>query len=154
MNKGCFDVDFAKKTINVSASANAKASRGYGEEYDYLVRLTTQNPTFEIEVLPPKKVKQTYKGLTLALMREYVSIQDNCDELLPRFNAMQDLGEARGNKVATAKHWFLDTFTGITVAKAKETINAFYYNEVIEARSSDACPASIASNEADLTKAA
>ena len=132
MNKNCFSVDFVKHTISGSTFAFNKASKGYGDAYDELVRLTTQHPNFELVKVDPKKFKQTYKGLTLSLMRDYVSIQRNSDELLPLFNAVCDLGEARGNKVATAKHWLLETFKGITVEKMKEAVNAFYYAETLD----------------------
>ncbi len=90
-------------------------------QYDALMAAMAAHPTYTLTVkVSEKKVekKQTYKGLTCDLMREYVQIKGTAAQL-------KELDSLIENEEAypTIKSWFLDYFKcGFTVEKAKSVI--------------------------------
>ena len=111
---------FGKKIVG--SELNFKKSGIIGSaQYDALMNAMAAHPTYTLTVkTSEKKVekKQTYKGLTTDLMREYVKIKGTPAQLEELDNLI-DNNEA----YPTIKSWFLDYFKcGFTVEKAKELI--------------------------------
>ena len=116
-----FTVDHFKHQI-IGNEQNFKKSGIIGSaQYDALMNAMAAHPTYTLTVkTSEKKVekKQTYKGLTTDLMREYVKIKGTPAQLEELDNLI-DNNEA----YPTIKSWFLDYFKcGFTVEKAKELI--------------------------------
>ena len=63
------------------------------------------NPGFKVKEKASNKT--TYDGLTFKFMRDYILIQDDCDELMDEFEAVK---LENNEKYPIVKKWFLDTF--------------------------------------------
>ena len=97
------------------------------EEAELLARMAKQ-PTYTFRVIETEKkpAKQTYKGLTKELMREYIAIQE--ESAKADLNARLDKMLAEKNAFSTIKSWFLDEFKEFSVSKAKREIQQFRLN--------------------------
>lgn len=104
-NRSLFSVDIPGKTIYASAATLSRAKNPNSKEYIELCLLLADHPGFKVK----EKVsnKTTYDGLNFKFMRDYISIQDDCDELMDEFEAVK---LSCGEKYPVVKKWFLDTF--------------------------------------------
>ena len=91
-------------------------------QYEALMTAMAMQPTYTLApIASTKKVdkKQTYAGLTLALMADYIRIVGS-EQAKAEFNHMV---EDKKTTYPTIKSWFLDYFkVGFTVEKAKREI--------------------------------
>ena len=109
---------------NISASTitmtktEAKAAGKFGTpEFNELIALRTQFPTFRIEVKASKS-KDNMKGLTVPYMKKYIEAHDDAEKTnMTIFNALRGLDEngkeielARVATYGELKMWFLDTY--------------------------------------------
>ena len=116
-----FTVDHINHKI-IGNEQNFKKSGIIGSaQYEALMMVMERHPNYDLTIkVSEKKVekKQTYKGLTTELMREYVKIKGTAAQL-EEFDNLIDNNEA----YPTVKSWFLDYFKcGFTVEKAKSVI--------------------------------
>lgn len=104
------DVDFQKAGIPGSALEKELNAR------------MEERPTYTFAVLETEKkpAKQTYKGLTKELMREYIAIQE--EQAAADLNARLDTMLKEKNAFPTIKSWFLDEFKDFSVSKAQREI--------------------------------
>ena len=113
-----FTFDHFNKKI-VGTEQNFKKSGISGTaQYNALMAAMKAHPNYELSAMAPKVKKQTYKGLTTDLIREYIEIKGNEAQ-------KAELAELINNDEAhaTIKSWFLDYFKcGFSVEKAKEMI--------------------------------
>lgn len=110
------DVDFQKAGIPGSALERELNAR------------MEERPTYTFAVLETEKkpAKQTYKGLTRNLMKEYIKTRQDkaIDDLLAQMDNM-----IAGKKAfPTIKSWFLDEFKDFSVSKAQREIQQFRLN--------------------------
>lgn len=106
MNKrSLFSVDIPGKTIYASAATLSRATNPNSKEYIELCLLLADHPGFKVKEKASNKT--TYDGLTFKFMRDYISIQTDCDELMDEFEAVK---LSSGEKYPIVKKWFLDTF--------------------------------------------
>ena len=122
MNKrSLFSVDVVKKTITASAATLSRAKNPNSKEYVELCLLLVDHPGFKVKEKATNKT--TYDGLTFKFMRDYILIQDDCDELMDEFEAVK---LSSNEKYPIVKKWFLDTFKdedgNFSMAKAKREI--------------------------------
>lgn len=122
-----FNIIFANKTIVGTKASFDKAGKGFGPIYEELAHKMAQHPDFALVVKKPKKaskkVKKTYNGLDFGLMERYIRIQPNKAVLMDEYNAIKALAKAGGHSVyPLTKRWFLGTFEGFDVDKAKKEI--------------------------------
>ena len=113
-------------------------------QYKALMAAMERHPNYELFAIAPKVKKQTYKGLTTDMIREYVEIKGSEAQ-------KAELAELINNDEAhaTIKSWFLDYFkVGFSVEKAKEMIAYHKLNArkskvraIVKARSVKATPA-------------
>ena len=117
--KNLFKVNFAESTIIASKTTLKKASVPNSPEYKELMKLMKQNPSFTVEakVIKEANGKKTYKGLTNELIKKFISIQPNSNELNKQFEKATEMG-----KFPLVRQWFLDTFKGFTMEDIKEAI--------------------------------
>lgn len=106
MNKrSLFSVDVVAKTITASAATLSRAKNPNSKEYVELGLLLADHPGFKVKEKTTNKT--TYDGLTFKFMRDYILIQDDCDELMDEFEAVK---LSSCEKYPIVKKWFLDTF--------------------------------------------
>lgn len=121
-----FNIIFANKTIVGTKASFDKAGKGFGPVYEELAHKMAQHPDFALVVKKPKKakkVKKTYNGLNYGLMERYIRIQPNKAELMDEYNAIKAFAKDGGHSVyPLTKRWFLGTFKGFDVDKAKKEI--------------------------------
>ena len=133
--KNYFSVDFFNKSIIGTKASFNKASKGEGAHYEELSRLMTAHPDFKLVVKEQehsKAKKQTYEGLDFDLMKRYISIQNNAEELLTKYEDIKAFAKEAGLSVyPITKKWFLETFEGFDVKDAKKEINKANYGSVI-----------------------
>jgi hypothetical protein len=95
-------INYTKKTIEITKSFEKKA-REYGSDaYQTLRNLKNEFPKFELVVKAPKS-SNTFKGMDYDFMVEYISKQENADELMASFNKLRE----KELKYAEIKQWFI-----------------------------------------------
>ena len=113
-----FTFDHFNKKIVGTEQNFKKAGIPDSIQYNSLMEAIRRHPNYELSAIAPKVKKQTYKGLTTDLMREYVEIKGN-EVQKAELAEMIDDDEA----YATIKSWFLDYFKcGFSVEKAKNIV--------------------------------
>ena len=121
-----FTIDFTNKAIIGTAASYKKAGKGYGPEYEELAAKIERHPTFELKVKEQKsrstKEKNTYDGLTLDFMKTYIGIKENSDALMAEYDEVVKKAIEAGSKYPLTKKWFVATFKGFTMEKAKKEI--------------------------------
>lgn len=117
--KTLFTVNFSENTIIASKTTLKKASIPNSPEYRALMKLMKANPAFTVEAKVIKKAegKNTYKGLTEAFIKEYISIKENADKLTKEYEEAYKRG-----KFIQVRKWFLDVFKNFNMAEAKKEI--------------------------------
>ena len=121
--KHAFTFDHINKMI-VGTDINFQNAGIPGSDLEAeLNALMEARPSYSLCPTPTEKkpAKQTYKGLTKELMREYIKVRQDkaVDDLLAQFDNMIEEKKA----FPTIKSWFLDYFKcGFTVEKAKSVI--------------------------------
>lgn len=115
--KSLFAINFAEHTIVATKTTLKKASIPNSPEYKALMKLVKQNPACTVAEKPKESstVKKTCKGLNKAFIKEYLSIQENADELTRQYDKALELGQFR-----QARKWFFDTFKNFDMDAAKK----------------------------------
>ena len=131
MKKAIFSINFTDNTIYGSKSALKKASNPTTAEHKELMNLLATHPTFKVAEKEPNTKKTTYKGMGFKMMADYISTQDNAEELMAEFETAKMMF---GGKYPLVKKWFLDTFKDeadtFKVSEAKKTIATAKVNRV------------------------
>ena len=116
-----FTFDHIHKTIDGSEFNFKMSGNPNKPQYEALMVAMEKHPNYTLTpITSTKKVekKQTYAGLTLDLMKDYVGIKGD-DIQKAEFQKIVDNNE----RYPTIKSWFLDNFkVGFTVEKAKREI--------------------------------
>ena len=98
-------IDYAKKTIEITAAFEKKA-RAFGSiAYNELRDARMEFPKFKL-VVKASKGSTASKGMDYDFMEEYISKQENAEELAAAFKRL------RGEKLSYGeiKQWFLAQF--------------------------------------------
>ena len=117
--KSLFTVCFEDNTIIATKTTLKKASVPNSPEYQTLMKLMKQNPTFAVVVKEIKKAegKKDYKGVNNKFIKEYISIKENADELEKQYKKAYEMG-----KFVMVRKWFLNTFKNFDMEEAKREI--------------------------------
>ena len=70
-------IDYAKKTIEITASFEKKARAFGSDEYKELREARKEFPNFKLVVKANKSGNKTFKGFNYDFMREYISTHDD-----------------------------------------------------------------------------
>lgn len=98
-------IDYAKKTIVITKAFEKKA-REYGSDaYKALRDARNEFKGYELVVKAPKS-SNGFKGMDYPFMEEYISKQENADELLASFNKLRE----KELKYPEIKQWFIEKF--------------------------------------------
>lgn len=124
MKKNVFVIDFVAGEIKGSKSALKKAGNPKSDEYKELTAKMAAHPTFTVAEKESNENKNTYKGMNFQMMRNFISVQPNADELMAEFDRAMEIADG---KYPLVKKWFLDTFKDdadkFKVSKAKKAIS-------------------------------
>ena len=116
-----FRFNILNDTIEGSEFNFKKAGDPTSEQYAELMQFKAIQPTFKFApIASTKKVekKQTYKGLDMGLMADYIRIFGS-EQAKAEFNHMV---EDKKNTYPTIKSWFLEEFKHFNVNQAKTQI--------------------------------
>lgn len=115
-----FTFDHIKKQI-VGSEFNFKmAGNADKPQYEALMIAMERHPNYTLTPVASKKKaskKQTYEGLTRDLMKDYIEMKKN-EVLLAEFKQMIE----DKTPYPTMKSWFLETYKGFNVKKAKSEL--------------------------------
>lgn len=125
-----FTFNHIDKTI-VGTEFNFKmAGNPTKPQYNALMTAMEMQPTYSLEPIASKKKvekKQSYKGLTMPLMEDYLNLVyegELAEEACKQFAAMKAKHKLKELAFPTIKSWFLDLFPKFNVNKAKMQIRA------------------------------
>ena len=116
-----FRFNLFNDTIEGSESNFKKAGNPTSAQYAELMQFKAIQPTFKFApIASTKKVekKQTYKGLDMTLMADYIRIAGS-EQAKAEFNHMV---ADKKNTYPTIKSWFLEEFKHFNVNQAKTMI--------------------------------
>ena len=153
-----FTLDFANKAIIGSKTGFDKAGKGKGDAYEKLVSLMEKHPDFVCVVREPKKPakpKQTYKGMDIPFILDYLAaIGDN--KTFKRMNDVMDY--AKENKLPSyplVKYELFAAYKEFNYNDAKEKVAVYRHKIIVEMATAEAArnTASTAENNSDLAPA-
>ena len=117
---------FGKKIVGSELNFK-KSGNPNNPQYAALMAAMAAHPNYELSAVAPKKEKQTYEGLTLTLMEEYLNLvyeDELADVAREKFADMKAKKLNKKLAFATIKSWFLELFPKFNVNKAKMEIRA------------------------------
>lgn len=121
MKKG-YEIDFTTNTLYMNYKF-ANAAKVYGtEEYKLLQKICTDLPKIKIVTRAGRNAKScnANKRLTYANMEEYISVQDNADELMAYFVIAQKESKKAHSPYAYVRNWFVTQFPNYQECKVFE----------------------------------
>lgn len=114
----------------LASKADFERAGQYGSAYNKrLDAMMAAHPDYKLKVSgkPTKNpAKNTYAGLTMPLMENYLDIYDGelADEMRTQFAALKAKQKSKEISFAVVKSWFVDLFPNFNVNKAKREIDA------------------------------
>ena len=129
-----FHLNFADKQIVGTKASYDKAGKGYGPIYDELVALMAKHPDFACVVVAPKepaKPKQTYKGMDIAFMRDFLMANDD-STTLKRLDDVVAYAKATGkSKYPLAKRVFFAVYDCFDYVDAKRMVDEYRHQRTL-----------------------
>ena len=133
MKKSVVKFDCLTNTLTIPESFYKKSQVYGSEECVQLKAMVSENPGCKIAI--EFSTKKTYKGLTLALIREYIEIKDERETLRAEMNAVkkealegkENITEKMADKISfpLIKKWFLKKFVDFSVSRAEKEISDY-----------------------------
>ena len=110
--KYLFALDFAKSSIVASATTLKKARNPESAECKALLRMMAEYPGFHVveKQINKNDGKQTYKGLTLQAMTDYIKAQANSEAEIRKYEVVRHIAKIKGSEYALTKKWFLHAY--------------------------------------------
>ena len=90
-----------------------------------LMACLREHPDYAYRIVKPQKEKNSYKGLRLPLMYDYLDCFGT-KEMMDKFQQMKN----DGTRFPAIKSWFLDLFPRFNVEKAKKEIREYRLDKV------------------------
>ena len=111
MNNNPYKIDYLKSTIIVSKKFLKAASVCDSKEYNTMIQLRKDFPTFTFEEkqITQKKGKQSYKNLTFEKMREHIIVCQDGNRL-KQFDYLMEFYKTHRNRYAKIKSWYLEQY--------------------------------------------
>lgn len=127
-----FTLNFAAKTIVGTKASFNKASKGFGPVYEELAHKMAQHPDFTIEVKKPAKGKQTYAGMDIDFMRDFLTANDD-SITLKTLNDVIAFAKSAGKSVyPLAKRVLFEAYDCFDYADAKRIVDEYRYQRTKE----------------------
>lgn len=143
MKKSVVKFDCLTNTLTIPESFYKKSQVYGSEECVQLKAMVADNPGCKIAI--EFSTKKTYKGLTLALIREYIEIKDERETLRAEMDAVkkealvgkENVSEKMADKLAfpLVKKWFLKKFVDFSVSRAEKEISDYKIEKAEKAAS-------------------
>jgi len=136
-----FSFNFPNRTIVGTKASFDKAGKGTGSAYEELVAMMEKQPTFGFEVKAPKKPakpKQTYKGMDIPFILDYLAaIGDN--KTLKRMNDVMDYAkENKLKKYPLVKYELFAAYNEFNYNDAKEIVSVYRHKKIVEMATAEA----------------
>lgn len=106
----------AKKIVGSELNFKKSGIPGSDQDKELMARIA-EHSNYTFRVIKPQKEKNSYKGLKLPLMYDYIDCFGS-EEMMEKFNEMKK----NGTRFPAIKSWFLDLFPRFNVEKAKKEI--------------------------------
>ncbi len=109
------NINYRKNVIEITSAFAKKASRYGSKEYEDMVNVRSNFPTFTISVVnTTSKRKETFKGLSYECMKKYITNESGADsEQMKNFNTLcgnSDEQSADSASYGQIKKWFLSEY--------------------------------------------
>lgn len=107
-------INFTNSTIEISSKYANAASKINSREFKELMNLKKDFPTFTVSVVKSSVRKSnSFKGLTMEYMEEYIKSHDDEGTILDEFNTLCGKNDDKISATASygeIKMWFLNTY--------------------------------------------
>ncbi len=123
-----FTLDFVNKAIVGTKASFDKASKGYGPIYEELAEKMAKHPDFTVKIKAPKtpaKPKQTYAGMDIPFMRDFLIAMGDSITLKTLDDAIAYAKKMGMSKYPLAKRVFFDTYDCFDFADAKLKVDEY-----------------------------
>ena len=130
-----FSYDFIAKTIIGTKASFDKASKGFGPVYEELADKMAKQPTFKCVVKAPKqpaKVKQTYKGMDIPFMVDFLTAMEDYITLKTLNDTIAYAKKNKESKYPLAKRVFFDTYDSFDFVDAKRIVDEYRHQQTLE----------------------
>lgn len=110
-----YTINFETETIIITKKFAEAAQVLASREAKELKALRTEYPSYKIEykTINKKENKKSYKGLTLAAMKDYLGTREDSKEALEEYKRVIEMTKEKHKekgKYAIVKKWFLDKY--------------------------------------------
>ena len=124
--RSLFVFDHVNKTIVASKSSLKKAGRPNTPEADLLASMMNQHPDYAVveKEIKTNASKNAYDGLTMELMKAYIEIQNDAEEMIQVYNRVVKMATEQHKKYPLTKSWFVGVYKNFNVEDAQKAINA------------------------------
>ena len=125
--RSLFVFDHVNKTIVASKSSLKKAGRPNTPEADLLASMMKQHPDYAVveKEIKTNASKNAYDGLTMELMKAYIEIQSNANEMIETYNRVVEMATKQKKKYPLTKSWFVGVYKDFNVEEAQKQIDAY-----------------------------
>ena len=108
-----------KKIVGKELNFRKSGIPGSKQDKELMARIA-EHSNYTFHIIKPKKEKNSYKGLKLPLMYDYIDCFGS-EEMMEKFNEMK----RDGTGFPAIKSWFLDLFPKFNVEKAMHDIRRY-----------------------------
>ena len=104
-------IDHIKQTIAITKTFEKKANILHSDEYNAMLQLRNDNPTYKFvyKEIKKSKVKETHKGLTFDAMRAYI-VEKEGEVAAQAFDKVKEYAKEQRGTYAHVKNWFLNKY--------------------------------------------
>ena len=129
-----FTLNFANKTIVGTKASFNDAGKGYGPVYDELVALMAKHPSFGVEIKTPRQPanKQTYKGMDIPFMRDYLLGMGDNITLKTMDDVIAFAEKDGGSKYPLAKRVLFDAYEDFDYVEAKRVVDDYRFQQLLD----------------------
>ena len=133
--RNLFVYDHVNKTIIGTRSALKKAGIPGSDESKAFASMIRDYPHYEVMEKDVKKnpSKNSHKGLTMSLVKAYLEIQENADEVKEKLKRIENMAKEQKLKAfPLVKRWFIGMFENFDVETAQKEIADYWIEKAVE----------------------
>ena len=107
-----YEIDFTTNTLYMNYKFANAAKDVFSKEYEIYQKICNDFQNIKVIVRAGRKAKtcNANKRLTYANMEEYISVQDNADELMAYLVMVQKESKKESSPYAYVRNWFVEQF--------------------------------------------
>ena len=133
--RNLFVYDHVNKAIIGTKSALKKAGIPGSDESKAFASMIRDYPHYKVVEKDVKKnpSKNSHKGLTMSLVKAYLEIQENADELKEKLKRIENMAKEQKLKAfPLVKRWFIGMFENFDVETAQKEIADYWIEKAVE----------------------